>query len=313
VLWSEDRNAPREWLVENIPGAAGLLCMLTDKPIDGALLDIAGPNLQVVSTVSVGYDHIDFQALSQRNIKLGHTPDVLTEAVADITVMLALMASRNGRIAVEAVEAGKWPSTPWSLFAFCGPQISSPGYIVGFVGFGRIAQATLRRLRSFGIDRFLYNDTGRGPSRESADVDLRQQFNLKELRRVGLDELAAECDLIITLTPGGALTHHLVNESFLRKMKKTAILVNPSRGTVVDSNALALALKESWIWAAGLDVVEGEPNVGLDHPLVQQPRAVLLPHIGSATFETRIAMACTAAENLIRALAGEPLLAEVKQ
>jgi glyoxylate/hydroxypyruvate reductase len=130
----------------------------------------------------------------------------------------------------------------------------------------------LRRLRSFGIDRFLYNDTGRGPSRESADVDLRQQFNLKELRRVGLDELAAECDLIITLTPGGALTHHLVNESFLRKMKKTAILVNPSRGTVVDSNALALALKESWIWAAGLDVVEGEPDVGLDHPLVQQPR-----------------------------------------
>ena len=140
------------------------------------------------------------------------------------------------------------------------------------MGFGRIAQATLCRLCSFGVNRCLYNTTGRGPSRESADAELRRKYDLKELRRVELDELATECDLIITLTPGGASTHHLVNETFLRKMKKTAILVNTSRGTVVDSDALALALKESWIWAAGLDVVEGEPNVGLDHPLVKEPR-----------------------------------------
>lgn len=165
-----------------------------------------------------------------------------------------------------------------------------------------------------------------------ADAQTARKYNLRSVRRVGLDALAAESDVVFVLAPGGARTHHIINEDFLRKMKKTAVLVNTARGTLVDSDALAKALREQWIWGAGVDVVEGEPNVGLDHPLVKEPRygvvvpynlvmctegtccrCVVLPHIGSATIETRLGMATTAAKNLLGALFDEPMPAELKR
>ncbi|KAF8329399.1 uncharacterized protein EI90DRAFT_3145919 [Cantharellus anzutake] len=310
VSWLEDGVAPRQWLLDNSPGASALLVMGTDK-VDEELLDSAGPSLKIVSTVSVGYDHIQTSALAQRKIRLGYTPEVLTDAVADISVMLALMATRLGRESMQIVHDGKWPQAPWAPFLLCGQQLSSPDYVVGFVGFGRIAQATLTRLVAFGVSRCLFTTSTRKVPDE-AYPGLQNKLGLKEFRSVTLDEIARESDLIIVLTPGGPSTYHLVDETFLRKMKKTSVLVNTARGSVVDSNALALALRGGWIWGAGIDVVEGEPDIDADHILVKEPRAVVLPHIGSATYDTRNAMTCTAAENLVRGLKGEKLLAEVE-
>jgi glyoxylate/hydroxypyruvate reductase len=131
------------------------------------------------------------------------------------------------------------------------------------------------------------------------------------IHSVPIDTLASQSDILFILTPGGPSTHHLINEPFLKKMKPTSVLINVARGTIVDSDALVKALREKWIWAAGLDVVEGEPNVGIDHPLVREPRAIVLPHIGSATFNTRNAMAELAARNLIAGLEGQELLTEL--
>lgn len=199
----------------------------------------------------------------------------------------------------------QWPSEPGAPFGFCGTQISSRSTVVGFCGMGRIAQATLHRLVSFGVRNVVYHS--RSPSPDEAI--LKAKYNLETMNYVSLDDLACTSDLIIVLTPGGKATYHLIDDAFLRKCKKTATIVNTARGTVVDSDALALALKEERIWSAGLDVVEGEPNILSSHPLVKEPRhvwscvsslpmilteclsrCVIVPHIGSATLETRTAM-----------------------
>ncbi|KAG6329958.1 hypothetical protein ID866_9129 [Astraeus odoratus] len=278
-------------------------------------LILAGPSLTAVSTMSVGYEHIDLKAVAQRGLKLGYTPDVLTDAVADLSVMLALMASRNASIAASVVQSGQWLSNPWAPFAFCGPQLSTtmstPRRTVGFLGFGRIAQATLARLASFGITHCLYASNPSSPPNHARDAELAKRYKLQAVTKVGLDELARESDFVFVLAPGGQDTYHVVNENFLKQMKKTSILVNTSRGTLVDSDALAKALKEGWIWAAGLDVVEGEPNITTEHPLVKEPRCIILPHIGSATLETRNDMAMRTAQNLIAALLGGDMPAQV--
>jgi len=283
--------------------------MLTDK-VDDELLEAAGPSLRVVSTMSVGYEHVDLKAVGRRGLKLGYTPDVLTEAVADLCIMLALMASRvnNG---VSIVQTGTWRDYSWKPFGFCGPQLSttSPSQTrtVGFLGFGRIAQATLRRLVPFGITHVLYSGNPGSPPDSARDAALKAQHNLRELRKVDLKELARESDVLFVLAPGGPSTYHVVNREFLGEMKETAVLVNASRGTLVDSEALAEALggERPRPFGAGLDVVEGEPNVGAEHPLVKEPRCVIVPHVASATFETRTAMATRAAYNLVGALFDE--------
>jgi glyoxylate/hydroxypyruvate reductase len=177
---------------------------------------------------------------------------------------------------------------------------------VGFLGFGRIAQATLARLVPFGITHCVFTSNPSSTPNPAFEASIAEKFGLQpateKVRRVELDELARESDVLIVLAPGGEKTRHTVNEGFLKKMKKTAVLVNTARGTVVDSDALARALREGWIWGAGLDVVEGEPHVPADHPLVKEPRAVVLPHLGSATTETRLGMATLAAKNLLGGL-----------
>ncbi|KAK0452098.1 uncharacterized protein EV420DRAFT_691761 [Desarmillaria tabescens] len=333
VVWPEDSSCDRNWLLEQVKGAAGVLLMFPEKA-DKALFEAAGTSLRVVSTMSVGYgalfippsrytiqqspaEHIDLTELTNRGVKLGYTPDVLTDAVADVTVMLALMAGRNAGSTIELVQSGQWPKFLWAPFAFCGPQIStlpsSPERTVGFVGFGRIAQATLKRLIPFGITSCIYTAKPDSPSALDRDTAILSQYpTLKTLRRVDSDELARSSDVVFVLAPGGESTRHLINEEFLRKMKKHSVLVNASRGTLVDSDALAKALKEGWIWGAGLDVVEGEPNITLDHPLVKEPRCVILPHIGSASIETRIDMATLAVNNLLAGVFGEEMPAQLK-
>jgi len=297
-----------------VPGATALIVLVGDK-IDAELLDAAGPQLRVISIMAVGYDSINLKELAKRNIKLGYTPDVLTDAVADISVMLAFMASRNVRKTMAVVNEGKWPQFIWSPFLFCGPQLStsSPSRkcTAGFVGFGRIAQATLARLVPFGFRDVLYASRPSSQPTPSRDESLLKKLGLDSLQRVSFDRVASESDVVFVLTPGGSETTNLINEDFLRQMKKTSVLVNTCRGTVVDSDALAKALHEGWIWGAGLDVVAGEPNVLVDHPLVKEPRCVILPHIGSGTFETRVEMATLAIKNALAVISGETMPASV--
>jgi glyoxylate/hydroxypyruvate reductase len=209
--------------------------------------------------------------------------------------VLAFMASRNIGEVFSLVKSNQWPNTTWAPFALCGPQISLPPVLpslqdpnppqptrtVGFLGFGRIAQATLARLIPFGFTHCIYTSNPNSPPQPDRDAQIlglhrgyspATTTKLHSLKRVDIDELAKESDVVFVLAPGGNETKHVVNEEFLKKMKKTSILVNTSRGTLVDSDALAKALKEGWIWGAGLDVVEGEPNISADHPLVKEPR-----------------------------------------
>ncbi|GLB39358.1 putative D-isomer specific 2-hydroxyacid dehydrogenase, NAD binding domain [Lyophyllum shimeji] len=307
VTWPENRVVDRNWLLQNIPGALGVLVMMTEK-VDEELLDAAGPSLRVVSTMSVGYEHADLPELAKRGIKFGYTPDVLTDAVADLSVMLALMASRIAGEVISLVQNNQWPTVSWAPFNLCGYQLStsrtSPKRTVGFLGFGRISQATLARLIPFGITDCIYTANPSSPPQPSRDEQLLKRHGLNSLRRVDMDELARESDVLFVLAPGGPATRHLINEDFLRKMKVTSVLVNTSRGTLVDSEALAKALREKWIWGAGVDVVEGEPNVTTDHPLVKEPRCIVLPHVGSGTFETRVGMATLAVQNLLAGIDG---------
>ncbi|KAJ6583068.1 hypothetical protein DFH09DRAFT_1145240 [Mycena vulgaris] len=314
VLWPEDRVCERRWVLENIKGAAGVLVLLPEA-VNAEILDAAGPSLRVVSTMSVGYEHIDMPLMAQRKIRVGYTPDVLTEAVADVSVMLALMAGRNDGAAYTLVKDGVWPSYSWSPFMFCGPQLStttsSPTRTVGFLGFGRIAQATLARLVPFGITHCIYSGSPNSTPDAARDAALQTKHNLAALERVDLDRLARESDVLFLLTPGGKETYHLVDAAFLRKMKPMSVLVNTGRGTVVDSDALATALHEKWIWGAGLDVVEGEPSITKDHPLAKEPKCIIVPHIGSATFQTRMDMATRAINNLLGGVFGTEMPAEL--
>jgi len=213
------------------------------------------------------------------------------------------------------VHEGKWPQFSWSPFLFCGHQLSTSNpsrkCTAGFVGFGRIAQATLARLIPFGFKDALYTSRPSSQPNPARDEALVKELGLNSLQRVSVDRVASESDVVFVLTPGGSETKDLINENFLRKMKKTSVLVNTGRGTVVDSDALAKALHEGWIWGAGLDVVAGEPNVLADHPLVKEPRCVILPHIGSGTFETRTEMATLAIKNALAVIYGETMPASV--
>ncbi|KAF9260567.1 D-isomer specific 2-hydroxyacid dehydrogenase [Marasmius fiardii PR-910] len=316
VLWPEDRACEREWLLKNIKDATGVLVMITDI-VNEEFLEAAGPNLRVVSTMSVGYEHVDLKQIAKRGVRLGYTPAVLTDAVADISIMLALMAGRNVNETMAIVREGQWPDFTWSPFAMCGPQISTteqfPSRTIGFLGFGRIAQATLSRALSFGVTDCIYYSNPDSPPKSERDQAILKQHHpqLKSLRSVNLDTLARESDVVIVLAPGGEKTRHIINEDFLRKMKKHAVFVNAARGTLVDSDALAKALREKWIWGAGLDVVEGEPNMSKDHPLLKEPRCNIVPHIGSATFETRLGMATLAANNLVGGILGDKMPAEL--
>ncbi|KAJ7738255.1 hypothetical protein DFH07DRAFT_841250 [Mycena maculata] len=310
VPWTEDRPCDRAWLLENIAGAAGVVVCFQDM-VDRELVNAAGPNLRVVSTISVGHEHIDLRIMGEHKIQVGYTPDILTDAVADSAVMLALMATRAAGQSYSFVKNNEWPAFNWTPFAFCGPQLSttpfSPTRTAGFLGFGRIAHAVLTRLAAFGITHCVYTPRPGAAHQTTRDAQLKAKHNLAAVTPVDLGTLARDSDILFVLAPGGPSTRHLINEVFLRQMKPTSVLVNNGRGSVVDSAALALALKNKWIWAAGLDVVDEEPQVTAEHPLVREPRCVVLPHIGSAAIETRAEMATLTAQNVLAGVLGGQL------
>ena len=283
-VWEHERPIDHEILAERIPGAEGLLCMLTDR-IDRSLLDLA-PNLVVVSTMAVGVDNIDVAACTERGIAVGHTPDVLTDSTADLAWALLMASTRRSPEGVNAVRSGSWG--PWDPGWLLGADVS--GTVLGIIGMGRIGRALVRRSAGFGME-VVY------ASRSPVDVDA---------TRIELDELLRRSDHIVVAVPLTEETRGLIGRSELATMKPSANLVNVARGPVVDSDALVDALTAGLIRCAALDVTDPEP-IPPDHPLAGLPNCLIVPHIGSATHRTRTAMADLAAENLITGLRGEPM------
>jgi glyoxylate/hydroxypyruvate reductase len=299
----------RTWLLENAKGATGILVMLSDQ-VNEELIQAAGPQLKAIASFSVGTDHVDRDALKNRNIRLGYTPTCLTDAVADLTIMLILMAQRRAGESMTAVTNGEWPQMPWHPLLMTGPQIR--GSTIGFLGFGRIAQASLQRLLPFGIKRVVYLTSKPGQPVKEDHFGILENASISIEPAQSADELAGQSDVVVVgcaLTPS---TKHLVSTSFFAQMKKMAVIVNIARGPVIDTNALVKALDEEQIFGAGLDVIENEPNIQKDHPILRQKRAVLLPHVGSATVETREQMATESVRNLLAGIGGGEMVNEVE-
>jgi glyoxylate reductase len=291
VVWEDELPPPRDVLLRQTQDADGLLSLLTD-PVDAALMD-ACPHLRVVSNFAVGYDNIDIPAATARGIVVGNTPGVLTETTADFAFTLMLSAARRVVEGVDYVRAGRWRT--WGPMLLTGPDVHHA--TLGLVGLGRIGVEMAKRARGFDM-RVMYSDVIR---RE----DLEQAHGIAY---VSLADLLAQADFVSLHTPLTSETHHLIGREQLRAMKPTAVLVNTSRGPVVDSDALVEALRAGEIAAAALDVTEPEP-LPADHPLVHLPNCVVVPHIASASVATRSEMARIAAENLLTGLNGEPLTA----
>jgi glyoxylate/hydroxypyruvate reductase len=283
--------------------------MLTDK-VDEELLDAAGSSLKAIASFSVGTDHVDRDALKKRNIRLGYTPTCLTDAVADLTIMLILMAQRRGGEAMAKVQRGEWPQMPWHPLLMTGPQIR--GSTVGFLGFGRIAQASLQRLLPFAIKSVIYLTSKPGQPAKEDHFGLLKNSPISIKPAQNLDQLAEESDIIVVGCALTASTKHLISTSFFEKMKKLAVIVNIARGPVIDTDALVKALDEEKIFGAGLDVIENEPKIQADHPILKQERCVLVPHIGSATIETREAMAMESVKNLLAGIEGGEMVNEAE-
>jgi glyoxylate reductase len=286
-VWDDESAIPREELLRRVAGKRGAVTLLTER-VDDEFLDAAGPDLLIVANYAVGFDNIDVPALTNRGVMATNTPDVLTETTADTAWALLMAAARRVPEGDRFLRTGtEWI---WGPEMMLGQDIH--GKTLGVVGFGRIGQAVARRGQGFGM-RVVYYDLYRPP--EEVERSLGAEYR-------ELDELLAESDFIsihVALTPD---TRHLFSADQFRRMKPTAVIVNTSRGPVIDEAALAAALAGGELFAAGLDVFEKEPEV---HPdLLAQPNAVVIPHLGSATVETRDAMGMLAAENLIAGLEG---------
>lgn len=284
-VWPEDMPPAHEQLLKKAAGKDGLLTLLTDK-IDAEVME-AAPRLRVISNCAVGVDNIDLAAATRRGIPVGNTPDVLTDATADMTFALLLATARRIVEAVEYVRAGKWKT--WDLQLLLGADLA--GRSLGIIGFGRIGRAVAKRAQGFDL-RVSYFDPA------VVNSPLGESTELNTLLRIS--------DFVSLHVPLTKATHHMIGEENLRRMKSTAILVNTSRGPAVDHGALYRALTEGWIAAAALDVTEPEP---LDpaSPLLRLSNCLVVPHLGSASRWTREQMAVLAAENLIAGLQGRRL------
>jgi len=268
----------------------GLCPTVTDK-LDAEILGQPGARVKVIANFGVGFEHIDLQAATSAGIVVANTPDVLTDATADIALLLMLMTSRRGAEGERQVRAHGWKG--WGTTHMLGQSLQ--GKTLGLFGFGRIAQAVARRASLALSMKIAYASR----SRVAPDIEAELGATYVE----SLDELAAMSDVLSMHCPGGAATRHLVNARLLGLMKPTAILINTARGSVVHEAELAQALRDNVIWAAGLDVYEKEPVV---HPdLLGLDNAVLLPHLGSATIETRNEMGMRAATNIDAFFRGE--------
>ncbi len=286
-MWgSEDEPVPRDVLLEKAETAHALWTVISEE-VDRELFGRA-KNLEIVANMAVGYNNIDTEAAKEHGVAVTNTPGVLTETTADLAFTLMLAAARRTGQAEKALRAGEWKS--WTPMGFTGQDIF--GATLGIIGMGRIGEGVARRARGFDMDVFYHNRT-RKPEAES----------MHGFRYSGLDDLLRRSDFIVVLTPLTDETRGLIGARELGLMKETAVLVNAARGGIIDEEALYDALRSGQIWAAGLDVFEEEP-IGLEHPLLELPNVTALPHIGSASIKTRLAMMKLNAETITDCLEG---------
>lgn len=276
-------------------GVDAVYCLLTDR-ITAPVISAGGDRLQLISTMSVGYNHVDVAACAAAGVRVANTPDVLTETTADTAVGLVLAACRRFKEATAAVGSGAWG--PWKPEWMCGPDVH--GSTVGIIGLGRIGTAVARRLKAFNC-RILYS--GRQPKSDVAGP-LGAEY-------VDLDTLLSTADIVLPLCPTTSETTGMFDAAAFRKMKRTSVFVNAARGDLVVQDDLIAALKDGEIFSAGLDVTTPEP-LPTDSPLVDMPNCYVLPHIGSASLATRGGMATMAADNLVAMYEGRPIPHEVK-
>ncbi len=290
--WTKNAPIPRELLLEKIKHVDAVLTMLTER-VDEEFL-ASTKRLRIVANMAVGYDNIDLGACRRHGVIVTNTPDVLTESTADLAFALLMATGRRLTEANRFLLQGEW--TSWSPTLMAGQNVY--GSTLGIIGMGRIGEAVARRAKGFGM-RILYHNRNRKPQAEQETG----------ARYADLTELLQESDYVVLLTPLTEDTRMLMGEKQFSLMKETAVFINVSRGGTVDEFALYQALVDKKIWAAGLDVFAVEP-VPMDNPLLQLPNVVALPHIGSATVQTRAEMARLAAANIVEVLSGRgPLTA----
>jgi lactate dehydrogenase-like 2-hydroxyacid dehydrogenase len=275
-----------ETLAQRLQDKDGVVCCLTDR-IDDKLLERC-PRLKVVANIAVGYNNIDLAACTARGVMATNTPEVLTDTTADLAFALMLATARRLTEAEAYIRAGQWRG--WQLKQMLGVDVHHA--TLGIIGMGRIGRVIARRAQGFEM-RVIYHD----PVRLAADIE--QRFRATYASK---DELLAQADFVILQMPYMPQTHHLIGAAELKKMKPSAILINSTRGGIVDDAALVRALQDGTIRAAGLDTFEGEPK--LDPEFLKLKNVVLAPHVGSSTEATRRAMAMTAAKNAVAALSG---------
>ena len=292
TVWPEDLPPPRGTVLEGVRGCDGILSLLT-TPIDQEVMDAAGPQLKVVSNYAVGFDNVDTDTATARNVPVGHTPDVLTDTTADFAFTLLMAAARRVTEGSRYVLEGKWQT--WGPSLLLGQDIT--GATLGIVGFGRIGKGMARRASGFDMDVLFADDW------VAADDPAAVAMGA---RKVDLDTLLAEADFVSVHTPLTPETTHLFDAAAFARMKSTAILINTARGPLVNPDDLHAALKSGDILYAALDVTEPEP-LPPDSPLLELDNIIVVPHIASASVATRARMSEIAAANLLAGLEGKRL------
>jgi lactate dehydrogenase-like 2-hydroxyacid dehydrogenase len=288
-LNAEDRPLDRAAFIDAMQRFDAICPTVSDK-LDAEIVGVSDARARIIANYGVGYDHVDLDAARRAAITVTNTPGVLTEATADLALLLILMTSRRAGEGERELRAGRW--TGWRPTHMMGQSIS--GKLLGLVGLGRIAMATAMRARALGM-RIAYHGRRRATPEDEAALDATFVPSL--------EELAASADILSIHCPGGPATHHLIDAALLNRMKPSAILINTARGTIVDEAALAEACASGRIAGAGLDVFEREPAVAAR--LLELESVVLLPHLGSATIEVRTAMGMRVAANLESFFSGQ--------
>lgn len=290
LVWEEDSPIPRQVLLKRVKGVDGLLCLLTER-IDKDLLDVT-PGLRAISNMAVGYDNVEVAEVTKRGIPVGYTPDVLTQTCADFAFALLLAAARRIAEADRFVREGRWKS--WSPTMLLGQDIHEA--TLGIVGLGRIGLEVAKRARGFDMRVAYFSRTRRWYEEERYSLEFIPELHI----------LLANADFVSLHVPLTSETRHLIGEKELASMRPTAILINTTRGPVVDQKALYHALRNKTIAGAAIDVAEVEP-IPPDDPLLRLDNLLITPHIASASGATRRKMAVMAAGNLLAGLKGKPM------
>jgi glyoxylate reductase len=291
IMNKRDRPLNRHELINSVKDIDAILCVLQDK-IDKEIMDIAGPKLKVISTFSTGFEHIDVDTAKKRGIKIGYTGDVLTETTADLTFGLILCIGRRIVEADKFVRSLKWKNG-WSPELMLGTDIHNK--TIGLIGFGKIGQSIARRAIGFDMKIIYYK---RNKNIVNLDNCLKEKVKYCELK-----ELISNSDYVVICCSSNNESFHLLDLDIIKNMKKTAFIINTSRGKIIKEKDLVFALKKKYIAGAALDVFEEEP-VSRNNPLIKMKNVILVPHIGSASYDTRSRMSELAATNILKIFEG---------